>query len=391
MPDKIIQVDGVGQVAFPDSMKDEDIASVIKQQHPDIRPMGEQPASFGGVAKTMAGQAGSALSTAGSDIMGAPAAIYGAIRHPIDMLKAGISTPKPPQTPESQLPQDSFHRLQRRLGGGPNNLSPDNTPTSEVIGHGLALGAMGLAPRAIGKLPEATDAVMERVPQGFGINPDVRSGATKMAAGAAAAEALPGPLKWPARSIGVFGGARQMWRGLTNPDAAAQEAVVEIPTIKAPAATADTPAVFGDPDGFAKLPQSVRDAVLRGGHRETPTSPQPQAPRPPEHYGVQPKPETVDIGENIKGLRTQQGLSPNRGLGELPRGSYPERVGGDDSPTIRSIKPQTKFIKVDPESLGIHGGIEGTPIRGPLNTPDKVRIAQDLANELKKTSRKGGK
>lgn len=34
--DKIVQIDGVGNVSFPDSMSDDQISAVIKQQHPDL-------------------------------------------------------------------------------------------------------------------------------------------------------------------------------------------------------------------------------------------------------------------------------------------------------------------------------------------------------------------
>src|SRR5271170_3519604 len=36
MADKIVQVDGVGNISFPDSMSDDDIAKVIRQQHPEV-------------------------------------------------------------------------------------------------------------------------------------------------------------------------------------------------------------------------------------------------------------------------------------------------------------------------------------------------------------------
>lgn len=38
MPDKVVQIDGVGTVAFPDTMSDDDISKVIQQQHPDLAP-----------------------------------------------------------------------------------------------------------------------------------------------------------------------------------------------------------------------------------------------------------------------------------------------------------------------------------------------------------------
>jgi hypothetical protein len=260
-------------------------------------PLGEQPASLGGVAKTMASQAGTALSTAASDIAGAPAAMYGAIRHPIDTLKAGISTPKPPQVPESQLPQDAFHRFQRIMGGGPNNLAPADTPTSEVIGHGLALGAMSAVPSAIKAVPQTADAVMSRVPQGFGINPDIRAGAAKAAAGYAATELAPGPLKWPIRAVTMYPGVRQLARGVLKPDAAAGEAVNEIPTAKPTpnpqAEMLDKVAQGFGYKGFDGAPEAakatIQDVVTRMGKTSAPP------PRPTPAPAPQPLPPNMRI------------------------------------------------------------------------------------------------
>lgn len=42
MPDKVIQVDGVGTVSFPDSMSDDQISAVIKAQHPQLLKLDAQ-------------------------------------------------------------------------------------------------------------------------------------------------------------------------------------------------------------------------------------------------------------------------------------------------------------------------------------------------------------
>jgi hypothetical protein len=256
----------------------------------------------------------------------------------------------------------------------------------DVGGMAGGVGAAKFGPGVIG-------SAMEHVPQGFNLaHPDVRAGAGKMAAGAALTEAVPGPMKWPVRGVTMIPGIKQTYRGLIKPDAYAQEAVSEIPTIKPPAASGN-PAVFGDPEAFAKLPQNVQEAINRG----TPKITNPQAPakglppRDPSHYGIEPKlaeqVERPEINTLLNNARQQNGLGEGQHLGEVPGAHYPERWAGSDSPTIRSTMAKTKFTKVNPEELGVHGGVEGTPIKGPLNTPEKIRIAKQLADELKK----GGK
>lgn len=44
--DKIVQIDGVGNVSFPDSMSDDQISAVIKQQHPDLTKAAAAKPSF---------------------------------------------------------------------------------------------------------------------------------------------------------------------------------------------------------------------------------------------------------------------------------------------------------------------------------------------------------
>jgi len=357
-------------------------------------PLGEQPATFGGVAKTMASQAGTALSTAASDIAGAPAAIAGAIRHPIDTLKAGISTPKPPQVPESQLPQDTFHRLQRRMGGGPNNLPPADTPTAEVVGHGLALGAMSALPSAIKAVPQTADAVMSRVPQGFGINPDIRAGAAKMAAGAAAAEALPGPLKWPARSMGVLGGGRQLWRGLTNPDAAAQEAVSQVPTGEPPV-NPQTEMLnkvaqgFGY-KGFDGAPEAakatIQDVVSRMGKTSAPAS------KPSPGPTSQPLPPNMRISAPARVFTPP---APPDTSGPI-RGYSPTIL--EREPTPQPIRPPLRQLEAGPRVIQMpaapdtSGPIPFTPpeawsapARGAITTPKpsvSITMPTEAAEEV---------
>lgn len=77
--------------------------------------------------------------------------VYNTIRHPIDTMSQ-MATPPHEQIPEEQLPQDAFHRIQRKLGGGPNYNPPGkDAPMSEVLGTGLGIGLSGSVPGVIGK------------------------------------------------------------------------------------------------------------------------------------------------------------------------------------------------------------------------------------------------
>ena len=61
MPSKIVDVPGVGQVEFPDTMSDDEIGGVIKKQHPELTPS-ESPMDY--AKNTLKNLPGSALNTA---------------------------------------------------------------------------------------------------------------------------------------------------------------------------------------------------------------------------------------------------------------------------------------------------------------------------------------
>jgi len=177
----------------------------------------------------------------------------------------------------------------------PTTLQEDPVGTVATIGQGISAARGGIGKTAIPPPSEMAESAMSRVPQGFNImHPDVRQGVGKMAAGAAVTEAVPGPLKWPVRTLTMYPGARQAYRGMVKPEAYAQEALGELPTIKSP--VGDTPAgkppaVFGDPEGFSKLPANVQEAILRGGSSPSAApKPAPYTPRSIESYGITPTP-----------------------------------------------------------------------------------------------------
>lgn len=263
----------------------------------------------------------------------------------------------------------------------------------EMGSYGTTAAEMALPIPAIGRIPGIQKAGTFMKAAATAAAPDVATGAGKVAAGLAADSV--GVPYHVGSILGVRGGAPQIGRGLKAGIQAGREAIaVKPPPLPAPTAVSAPPAIFGDPQGFAKLPPNVQEAIMRGTPQGTPAARTPLPPRSMESYGVTPsepaittpKPQS-SVDSLIGSLRQKVGIPEGGHLGEVPGAHYPERWAGSDSPTIRSTMAKTKFTKVNPEELGIHGGVEGTPIKGPLNTPEKIRIARELANAIKQ----GGK
>ncbi len=356
----------------------------------------ESPAP--GVISTMAAQASRAVGTAASDIASIPGAAYGAIRHPIDTATNAFKATSDAvgRTREAFGKGNYGEAAKSALGAVPvvgpaaETIARDATEgrIPEAVGHIGAAYLASKAPGLVRKAPAMADAAMERVPQGFGINPDVRAGATKMAAGAAAAEVLPGPLKWPARSMGIYSGARQMGRGILKPDAAAQEAVGELPTIKPPVAETSgmvkPPAVFGDPEGFAKLPQNVQDAIMRG---ESPASaaPKPSVPYTPrtmESYGV-----TPTIGTPRPSAPTIS--VPAAGAADVvERVEHPPFAKDRPFPTSQKIREQTP-APTTPDRADYEARVQRLKGAFPHETDQQIRARADRAIIDKKLNAAG--
>lgn len=87
MPDKVIQIDGVGTVAFPDSMSDADIGAVIQKQHPELQKQ---------VQSTMAGDfaegAWSKLNPVNM-LKGMADTVQAGYQHPIDTALSVLAHP----------------------------------------------------------------------------------------------------------------------------------------------------------------------------------------------------------------------------------------------------------------------------------------------------------
>lgn len=257
MPDKIVQVDGVGQVSFPDSMGDEDIAKVIKQQHPNLQPIGDRPVSWSSateVPQIMAGQAGRAISTAASDLN--PMNLFRSARHPFDTAKTLFNaTSNAVGRTQQALGQGNYGEAAKSALGAVPVVGPAAETVARDVTEGRipeAVGHIGAAylgsklPKVISNIPQLPEKAMSMVPQTFNpvphlgeavaaAAPDVAVGGLKTAAGLGTAELAPGPLKWPVRAALAYPGVRQIGRGFKAGAKAAsggtaEEALAELPT-----------------------------------------------------------------------------------------------------------------------------------------------------------------
>lgn len=107
----------------------------------------------------------------------------------------------------------------------------------------------------------------------------------------------------------------------------------------------------------------------------------PSSTPPPSPGAVPPKPKVVTIrsidellGELRKKLEQRGALTPGQHLGELPKGSYPDRWDeGAPSPTVQSTTSRTNILK---------------PGETQMVSPKAINLAQQLVNELAKKSKK---
>lgn len=121
----------------------------IPLESPESSPYQETPQSQPGFIRRT-------LNTAASDLN--PMNLVGTARtlmHPSTAF-----APLAPKTPEEQLPQDPFHKVQRFLGGGPNapEMRAPQGDWSDVAGHVLAAGVSGGLAKGIDALPRTSRA-----------------------------------------------------------------------------------------------------------------------------------------------------------------------------------------------------------------------------------------
>ena len=86
MAQKQVNIPGIGQVAFPDEMSDDDIAGVIQKQHPELAPSGPPPDARTSwqVAADQLKAVNQGITSAVTGIPGFLTQAQGALFHPID-------------------------------------------------------------------------------------------------------------------------------------------------------------------------------------------------------------------------------------------------------------------------------------------------------------------
>lgn len=168
MPDKVIEVPGLGNIAFPDTMSDEEIAGHIQK--------------FAGGDKSLAGF-GKNLITSGENFV---SDLAGAVRHPIDTLSTtgkaitggmqkgleAVGFPKPIEqqlTGKSSTPEfdaitqhfsnryGSFDKLAETMYQDPVGFLSDLSTVAGGAGAGLKLAKTGTAAKVAATVSEFTD------------------------------------------------------------------------------------------------------------------------------------------------------------------------------------------------------------------------------------------
>jgi hypothetical protein len=229
--------------------------------------------------------------------------------------------------------------------------------------------------------------------------PDVIKGGMKAGVGLTLAQEAPGMLKWPARGMLGYPGLRQMYKGMRAGGSAlgggtTEEALAALPEYKGgitnPEA-AKMPAVFGDPQGFSKLPQSVQDAILKGQGNIT----QPKAtagPLPPrsreDYLGPDaPRPNTVTIHPEAGDLRIKSPQPAPAGTIPVPKPTVEGAVTKLDMPAhepYESFSPsrverQTTPAETVPARAEYEARVGRLKKAFPLESDQQIRTRADRA------------
>ena len=373
MADKVIQIDGVGTVAFPDSMSDDDISNVIQQQHPNLAP--KKPS-----ATDQALALGKGLFSALN-----PMNIVGAAEHPIDTLSK-IWDMGAQQRADAKAAFDRGEygkALDRAIPGvipllGPLADKIENSPDDLDAAHayGQALGVL-FGPKIYDAALKGTAAVAKNLPTPG--TPEVVAGVTghPMAAGAIyLKKAIPA-----------------VYKGLTAD----------------PAAEADTAALESiaknmGADNFDSLPEGIKTvakAALAQSKipREAPPPPNPN--QGPIDLGSPSGPPRTIHEELMNYLEEQRALreSAHGGVentpipGAQPATAEPAPISAVQTPisAVQTHPPFAETIHKSPATVArqlkgigtLAEGLQGVSADSPLlKNPKALKLAQELADEL---------
>ena len=282
---------------------------------PQEKPIGEQPASVGGVLQTMGNQAGRFLNAAVVD----PIRGLSQLAHPSTMfpplapkvpdpgtepLFTNPNTPKPAGIPGVQMqggeraPLPFIQRLRLALGGGPNapamRVPQNSTPFDEMargdiaegLGHIAGPSMLPLAGKAIGPIAEAIPKIAPVVRgaatgawegatepssihvRGIPVQVPVPASIASGVAGAGAGHLIAGP---PGAAVGgTVGALAPAVRGLFRGSSTALENMRAAERVR-PAVNVERPDI-PEPPEFAPI-----RAPLPSGRRVPTLGPQPQA------------------------------------------------------------------------------------------------------------------
>lgn len=265
--------------AAPAGQGADDIDAALQKMMQQQSGGSDEGISLGGIGSAFLSQG----ADIGSNILGAPAALWNAVRHPIDTLSQ-MATPPRTQIPESRLPQDAFHRLQRRLGGGPNNLAPvdPNTEFPQMVTATLSAYPFIAAPELVDIGKDVAPAVGKFTKAAVKAGgPDVGVGALKVGSGVVLDQF--GAPYHVGTVLGVREGAPQIFRGIGKGFKAGRAALQETPPnppgeppppgVPPGPAGPPPPPPGVDPKAWAQLTPEIQDAIYRGAAARSKAAP----------------------------------------------------------------------------------------------------------------------
>lgn len=243
---------------------------------PVEKPLGEQPATLGGVASTMSSQAGRFLGAAFENLN--PANLLKAGLHPIDTAHAAFgATVDALDRFDAARKKGNWTEAANSMVGAIPLLGPageqivkeiEDGKHAEALGHAAGLRLVLEAPSAIAKAGETATLI--------------KNVATDPAVVRAGVKVLP---KGPAMvsAYDTIKGAIDRAKGVESP------APVE-PSIPEGI----------DPDLWAKLTPEMQERLRTGQTAAPRSTPAPHPARDPSYYGIEPKPAIVDISPQVQ-------------------------------------------------------------------------------------------
>jgi hypothetical protein len=354
MPDKNVQIEGVGVVAFPDSMSDEDIGKVIQRQHPELssappiaapplapglgntgadvraRALNNLPGSIVNAAKAMVTlPMGGAQDIANKD--GSMPAITNPIKAATDFLAPFIH------------PQESF--ANDPVGTTGAYIAPIQMLTHPAV----RAAAGGAAKAAVNEIRPGLSNIDLIHP--FRTLPDLYDAASRIASGGKAALRdyqgrgdIPdagGPFRVNPNTVDQFGGSAQPSGG--TPTGANKPTGWTASTAKGEAAT---PAIKFQPS--AATASRMKYGGPTNPRAGMPTGSNPSTGWTPPQKGLTPPPSSPGFPDPGEGFKTKPGVVKSK-FTPNPANSGPQGAAPARTKVGRNITPPPGEEGVDPE------------------------------------------